>query len=235
MHLYAALDDRLLVVRAERQPEENALDGVRSTAHLAGRDLESLAASPAVPDRVFVGTVDDGLRRSSDGGQTWEAVGGFEDRVTAVTVSPHDPDVIWAGTEPSAVYRSTDGGDTWQHPQDGLEHRYVWGLAVDPGDPATVVASAASGARTAHTPSRAESSVYRKRGDSWELAMDGLPGPDGTARAVLATGTTDRELFALTNRGLFRTMDAADSWSHVGIDWPDDYRERVGRGLAVVE
>jgi hypothetical protein len=129
---------------------------------------------------------------------------------------------------------STDGGESWQHPQDGLEHRYVWGLAVDPGDPDTVVASAASGARTAHTPSRAESYVYRKRGDSWELAMDGLPEPNGTARAVLAAGAADSEVFALTNRGLFRTTDAAASWHRVGIEWPDDYREQVGRGLAVV-
>jgi photosystem II stability/assembly factor-like uncharacterized protein len=334
MHLYAALNDRLLVVRAHRQRGDDSLDGVRSSVHLAGHSLESVATSPEAPDRAFVGTVDSGLQRSTDAGDTLEPVGEFEDRVTAVTVSPHDPDVIWAGTEPSAVYRSTDGGDTWverpglaelpssdrwsfpprphthhvrwlavdphdperlyvaieagafvhttdggetwidhpegarrdnhtvrthpkapgrvysaagdgyaestdggeswQHPQDGLEHRYVWGLAVDPGDPDTVVASAASGARTAHTPSRAESYVYRKRGDSWELAMDGLPEPNGTARAVLAAGAADSEVFALTNRGLFRTTDAAASWHRVGIEWPDDYWEQVGRGLAVV-
>jgi len=120
------------------------------------------------------------------------------------------------------------------HLQDGLSHRYVWGLAVDPADPDTVVVSAASGARTAHTPSRAESYVYRKRGDTWERAMTGLPGPDGTTRAGLAPGIVGGELFALVNHGLFRTADAGDSWSCVGIEWPASYREQAGRGVAVV-
>jgi hypothetical protein len=334
MYWYAALDDRLIVGRGEcgRDGPGTAL---ATAERLAGYALECVAAAPRAPDRVFVGTVDGGLQRSTDGGDTWEPVGGFEDRVTAVTVSPHDPDVIWAGSEPSAVYRSGDGGDTWAQrqgltdlpsadrwsfpprphthhvrwlavdphdperlyvaveagaflwttdagetwedhpgaacrdnhtlathpdapgrvytaagdgyaestdagetwyqPQDGLDHRYVWGLAVDPADPDTVVVSAARGARTAHTPGRAESYVYRKRDGAWELAMDGLPDPEGTVRAVLAAGTTGGELFALTNRGLFRSTDAATSWGRVAVEWPDAYREQVGRGLAVVE
>jgi hypothetical protein len=71
-------------------------------------------------------------------------------------------------------------GDAWTHPQDGLDHRYCWSVAVDPTNPDVRLVSAASGARTAHTPSRAESYVYRKRGDDpWTLAMDGLGAPDG--------------------------------------------------------
>jgi len=334
MDCYAALDDRLLVIRdAER--DAVAPSAPESTERLVGRDLECIAASTALPDRVFVGTVESGLQRSTDGGDTWEPVGGFEDRVTAVTVSPHDPETVWAGTEPSAVYRSTDGGDTWEHrtgvtdlpsssrwsfpprphthhvrwlavdphdsgrvyvaieagafvrtidggetwedhpegarrdnhtlathpdapdrvytaagdgyaesndagvtwrqPQDGLDHRYVWGLAVDPGDPDTVVVSAASGARTAHTPRRAEAYVYRKHGDAWERAMNGLPDPAGTVRAVLESGPDAGEFLALTNRGLFHSGDGGRSWRSIGVPWKDRYREQAGRGLVVVE
>ena len=328
MHAYVALNDRLLVVRD--------LDGNPSASErLAGLNFESVAASAEQPERVFAGTVESGLQRSTDGGESWEQVGGFDDRVTAVTVSPHDPDVVWVGTEPSAVYHSEDGGETWTHrdgltdlpsvdrwsfpprphthhvrwlsvdphgpetiyvaieagafvrttdagetwephpdggrldnhtlathhdapgrvytvagdgyaesddggetwsyPQDGLEHRYVWGMAVDVEDPETVVVSAASGARTAHTPERADAYVYRRVNGGWERAMDGLPDPSGQVRAVLAQGFEGGEFVAVTNRGLFVTNDAAQTWERVDLDWPDEYETQVGRGLAVVE
>jgi len=313
---YAALSDRLLVGDGEW------------AERLTGHTLECVAADERAPERAFVGTVDAGLQRTTDGGESWDQVLDAGDRPTSVTVSPQDPDVVWAGTEPSAVYRSTDGGDswteregltdldsasrwsfpprphthhvrwiavapddpdrlyvaieagaflrspdggdtwldhpdggrydnhtlathpdapdrvyaaagdgyalstdrgeTWTDPQDGLDHRYVWSVAVHPLDPDTVVVSAATGARSAHS-TTGESYVYRTTGGAWEPAMDGLPGPDGLARAVLSTG--ERGVLALTNRGLFRSPQGAE-WERVGA-WDGSY-DQVPRGLAVV-
>ena len=313
---YAALSDRLLVG-----------DG-QWTERLVGETLDCVAADPRAPGRAFVGTVNAGLQRTADGGESWDLALDAGDRVTSVTVSPHDPTVVWAGTEPSAVYRSTDGGDnwtektgltdldsasrwsfpprphthhvrwiavapddpeqlyiaieagafvrspdggdtwldhpdggrydnhtiathpdaparvytaagdgyalstdrgeTWTYPQDGLDHRYVWSVAVHPDDPEAVVVTSARGARSAHSTS-GESYVYRTTSEGWEPAMDGLGGPDGLARPVLST---DGDGFAaLTNRGLFRS-GAGKSWERVG-SWADAY-DQVPRGLAVV-
>ncbi len=331
---YVALDDRILIVRGQRRSYCAQRTQWDSTEALFGHDIECLTASPDRPERVFVGTVDSGLKRSTDSGETWVEVGKFDDRITAVAVNPHDPNEFWIGTEPSAVYHSTDagehiekrngltdlpsasewsfpprphthhvrtiavhpedpeqiyvgieagafvrstdggeswhphpegarrdnhalathpddpqrvytaagdgyaespdGGNHWKYPQDGLGHRYVWGLAVDPGNSERVLVSAASGARSAHTPERAQSYVYRKTEHGWEQAMDGLPDPKGTVRAVLASGDSPGEFAALTNRGLFRTLDGAKSWSKLALPWPEEYDERVGRGLAMV-
>ncbi|WP_436936139.1 WD40/YVTN/BNR-like repeat-containing protein [Halovenus marina] len=333
--LYAGLDDRVLVVRGERRSHCAGNTQWDVTERLSGANIDCVDASPDRPERVFVGTVD-GLRRSEDGGETFEAVGGFSDRVTAVTVSPHDPDVVWVGTEPSAVYRSADGGrsweergdltdlpsaerwsfpprpdthhvrwlavnphdpahiyvaieagafirsvdggqtwqphpeggrrdnhtiathpddpcrvyvaagdgyaespdcgDNWTYPDAGLDHGYVWGLAVDRDDPDRVVVSAASGARRAHSAATADSYVYRKTGDSdrWARAMEGLPEPEGTTRAVLAAGSGAGEFVALTNRGIYRSHDGAARWHELDIPWPERYTDQAGRGLAVV-
>jgi hypothetical protein len=320
--LYAATDGAVL---AAHEGE----DGWRADWHRPASRNECLAADRRRPDRVFVGTVEDGLRRSRDGGETWETVADVGDRVTAATVDPHDPDAIWLGTEPSAVHRSLDGGDTWherpglaslpssdrwsfpprphthhvrwiavdrgdpdrlavaieagaflrspdagqswldhaqgarrdthtiathpdepgrlyvaagdgyaespdwgetwRYPQDGLDHRYVWSVAVEPDDPETVVVSAARGARSAHDPD-GTSFVYRRRGGAWQRDMDGLPGPDGLGRPVLASGS--RGIVAVTNHGCYRRGE--DGWERLAIDWPAARRDELPRGLAVI-
>jgi len=79
-----------------------------------------VAVDPGDPDRVYVGTFDDGLYASDDGGDTWrESWKGVADRrVMSVAVSRSHQvagvSVVYAGTEPSNLYRSEDGGKTWQ-------------------------------------------------------------------------------------------------------------------------
>ncbi|MFQ3293368.1 MAG: photosystem II stability/assembly factor-like uncharacterized protein [Halobacteriales archaeon] len=326
--IFAAMRDRLLVVTGRP-------GGWRVRTRLSEHDLECVAAPGDEPDRVLVGTFDDGLYRSTDGGMTFNRVGDWMPKsVTALAVSTTDSDVWWAGTEPSRVFRSTDGGrswmerpglgdldsaeewsfpprphthhvrwiepdatevgrlyvgieagalvrtddggetwqdrpedgrrdnhslathpdrptavwaaagdgyaesedggDTWQFPQTGLDHRYCWSVAVDPGDSDTVVMSAASGARSAHS-MPGESYVYRRDGDGpWvRIDDDELPTGDGVLRAVLATDGPG-EFYAVTNRGLFMSLDGGESWSALDVDWPEALTEMTPRGLAVV-
>jgi len=117
--LYAVMETALWVLDDGTGPGLGTTgpdDEWRVTERLTDYEPRCLAASSSDPDRVFCGTFDDGLVRSTDGGEKWEHVGGDEiesDRVTALAVSPHDSSTVWAGTEPSAVYKSTDGGDSW--------------------------------------------------------------------------------------------------------------------------
>lgn len=193
-----------------------------------------IAVNPHDPAHVYIAIESGAFVRSVDGGQTWQPHpdGGRRDNHTLATHADAACRVYAAAGDGYA--ESPDCGDTWEYPQEGLEHRYVWGLAVDPGDPETVVVSAANGASSAHSTSSGDAYVYRKSGPDtpWQVAMDGLPDSEGTVRAVLATGDAE-EFYALTNRGLFRSTDAAQSWDTLSIEWADSYRNQVGRGLAV--
>jgi photosystem II stability/assembly factor-like uncharacterized protein len=79
-----------------------------------------LAVDPGDPNRVYVGTFDDGLYATEDGGGSWREAwkGVAERRVMSVAVSRSDVvagvSVVYAGTEPSNLYRSDDGGKTWR-------------------------------------------------------------------------------------------------------------------------
>jgi photosystem II stability/assembly factor-like uncharacterized protein len=126
---------------------------------------------------------------------------------------------------------SVDGGESWETLLDGLDHRYVWSLAVDPGDPEVRVVSAASGAMAAHR--RGESYVYRKVGaDPWERVSDRLPTGDGVFRAVLARGAEAGELAAVNNHGVYRSGDGGRTWT-AAVEWPEGYTGEAPRGLVV--
>jgi photosystem II stability/assembly factor-like uncharacterized protein len=197
-----------------------------------------LEPDPHDAERWYVAIEAGALVRTDDRGETWRdrPDGARRDNHTLATHPDREGRVYTAAGDGYA--QSGDGGDTWAYPQAGLDHRYVWGLAVPRSEPDTVVVSAASGARSAHSVSTAEAYVYRTTdaGESeprWERAMDGLPDPEGTVRSVLAAGE-GATVYGLNNRGLYRSADAGGSWDRLAVEWPDEYESRTPRGLAVV-
>jgi len=113
VRLYVAMNDSLAI--AEERPEGWALD-----IALEGVQGQCVAFDPLQPERVFCGTFDQGLWRSTDAGRTWGRVseGIAHPAVTSVAVSTlergSDGGVVYAGTEPTAIFRSEDGGAHWQ-------------------------------------------------------------------------------------------------------------------------
>jgi len=101
--LYAAGGDAVTVV------EDGSID-----TGLEERGARCLAVDPEAPETLYVGTSNEGIFKSLDGGGSWDSQYGIEHpRVTAVTVSPVDG-AVYAGTEPSALFVSRDGGGSWR-------------------------------------------------------------------------------------------------------------------------
>jgi photosystem II stability/assembly factor-like uncharacterized protein len=194
-----------------------------------------LEPDPHDAERLYVGIEAGAFVLTEDAGETWrERPPGSRRDNHSLATHPEAPDRVWAAAG-DGYAESHDGGETWEHPQGGLAHRYCWSVRPDPGDPDTVVLSAASGARSAHS-LPAESHVYRREdGGDWERldAESGLPVGDGVLRAVLATGDAG-EFYACNNRGLFRSTDAGETWQEMAIPWPEELTELTCRGLAVV-
>jgi photosystem II stability/assembly factor-like uncharacterized protein len=188
-----------------------------------------IAEDPREPGRLFLAIEAGAFVRSPDGGETYDdhPEGARRDNHTIAT-HPKAPGRLFVAAG-DGYAESPDRGQTWAYPQAGLEHRYVWGLAVAPDDPDEVFVSAASGAFAAHDPD-GTAYVYRRRGDSWEQAMNGLPGPEGVGRALLASGPS--RVYAATNRGVFERRNG--SWRSLPVEWPRAREGDLPRGLAVV-
>lgn len=192
-----------------------------------------LEADPVVEGRLYAAIEAGALVRSPDRGETWldrVPTGPYDTH--GMTTHPERPDEAWVAAGDGYAH-TNDGGETWEWPEAGLDRTYCWSVALDPANPGVEVVSAASGPRAAHSPP-GESKVFRREGDSpFEEAMDGLPEPDGLLRAVLASGEAAGEIYAATNHGLYRTLDAGKSWSPLHEEWPDRLRRQAPSGLAV--
>ena len=194
---------------------------------------------PADPDRWFVGIEAGALVVTPDGGETWidRPEGARRDTHTLAT-HPDAPDRVYAAAG-DGFAESDDRGRSWQVVDRGLDHSYVWGLAVDPGDPETVLVSAASGANAAHR--RGEAYLYRRTVDTGpdagsepdagfeQLDDRAIPTGEGTYRVVLASGREIGVIWAVHNEGLYRTRDAGESFERVPADLP----ARPARALAI--
>ena len=201
-----------------------------------------ISADPAVSGRLFVCIEAGALIQSHDGGETWE------DRVDDGPLDTHTlavredtPGRLYAATGDTyfstggGYMESRDGGVSWQRLSDGIAHLYLYGLAVDPADPDTVIVSAASGARQAHSPEGAESAIYRREaGGPWRKARNGLPQPEGTIISMLAADEAEPgSFYALNNHGLYRSADAGKEWERLEVSWPDRYHHQHPHALLV--
>jgi len=201
-----------------------------------------ITLDPGSPDRLYVCIEAGALVRSSDGGRTWTdrvPDGPFDTHTLAV--HSEAPGRLYSAAGDGVMMpghgynESHDGGDTWVRPDEGIEHHYLFGLAVDPGDPETIVVSAADSPFAAHNPRSAESTVYRRGAvGPWREVREGLPGPRGTLRALLATNVEERRVFySVSNRGVHRSADGGVSWEQVMAPLPDPFAGQSPNAIVV--
>jgi photosystem II stability/assembly factor-like uncharacterized protein len=210
--------------------------------------VRAIGLDPNVTGRLYVAIEAGALVRSVDGGRTWEdrqPDGPFDTHTLGLPSQL--PGCIYSAAgdgvmRPSQGFaESRDAGDTWERPGDGLEHHYLWGLAVDPGAPDTVVVSAARGPNQAHNATAAESVIYRRAGSgsAWQRVAEGLPAERGTLATVLAANQAEAGVFyAANNHGLYRSADAGSSWERLGvldITRPEGRDTRRPASMMVVE
>jgi hypothetical protein len=186
---------------------------------------------PHVAKRLFVSIEMGGVMRSLDAGLTWEdrKPDGPRD---AHTLRMHRlaPNRLYAAAgdglmRPGNGYAESDnGGATWQQPDEGLHHHYLWGLALDPGNPDTILISAATDPGHAHDPNRAESTLYRRTaGGPWQEVCAGLPPSQGRLAAALAANESEPGVFYTgTQDGLYRSADAGRNWEPLAVVWPEN-------------
>lgn len=222
-------------------------------ASFGGRidDIEAVADDPRI---IFVGAASGGVFRSRDNGTTWDPVfdkSGGDLSIGDIAIAPSDPNIVWVGTGEAnnrqtstwgnGVYRSLDGGTTWQSM--GLrETQSIGRVVIDPHDANTVFVAAAG---HLFGPNE-ERGLYRTKdgGTTWKkvLGVDANTGVIDVAMAAdghtlfAATYERRRRAFGFVGggpgSGLWRSLDAGDTWTRLTNGLPSGNLGRIGIAIA---
>ena len=243
--LYAGTEPSAIYQSSDGGDSWHPLPGLLSVASAGGwsfpprpetHHVRQILSDPCFSGRLHVAIEAGALLRSEDGGETWRdrVPGGPRDTHT-LAAHRNAPGRLYSAAG-DGYFESLDDGDTWRRVMEGLEHGYCWSVAVSHSDPDTVLLSAATSPRAAHSKEFANSAVYRRSAhEPWRKAMDGLPDPKGRRVPVLAPGDSEPGVFYLSWEGeLYRSANSSAAWQKLMVDWAERGSPQQARDIAVV-
>ena len=184
---------------------------------------------------IMVGTVGQGVLRSTDGGESWRRVGvgqglHSDALVRVLANKPDKPELVFAGTD-KGLYRSDDAGQTWQLVDSPLSSYQVWALAIDQADPNIMFAGTGTPTPAALFRSSDAGKTWEKRPmeAAAECANVGVPRITGIA----IDPVTRRDIWVgLEVDGLRHSSDGGDTWESINgaIPNPDVHNVAVAGG-----
>ncbi len=183
---------------------------------LSGGRVFALAVMPGAEqeESVFVGTQQDGILRSDDGGRTWEGAnpGLLDLTILALAFSPDVArDHTGFAATTSGLYRTRNGGKSWREVAVPLDEPAVQCLAISP-------AFVRDGLVFAGTE---RDGLWRSDdgGTNWE-AVPGLPEGGIGAIAFSALDAETRLIAVATDGGVAFSRDGGTTWRLTGQTLP---------------
>jgi photosystem II stability/assembly factor-like uncharacterized protein len=163
----------------------------------------TLLIDPNDANTLYLGTENNDVRKSTDGGKTWMTLAALMENpftVSALARHPTDPAVLYAATE-YGMRKTIDAGMHWEEINEGIDlgayNHAASAVAVDPANPDIVYAGAAG-------------YLYRSvdAGQSWTNAGAGL-GDIGWVKQLVFDPKNPSVLYAGTAKGLWKIEEKA--------------------------
>ncbi|MBS0395565.1 MAG: sialidase, partial [Proteobacteria bacterium] len=216
---------------------------------MPAQSIGAIALDPTDPQVVWVGTgeswtrnsvsVGTGIYKSTDGGDTWTAMGlPDSERIARIIVSPKDSNVVyacvpgrlWSDSAERGLYKTQDGGKSWSLVLKGPNlSTGCASLAMDPRNPERLFAGLwdfrrkgwtfRSGGEGPKAPSGSGLFLTEDGGRTWKTldaaSAKGLPaGPWGRLDVAIAPSKPDVVYAVIegTRSALFRSDDGGRTW-----------------------
>ncbi|MBI2625713.1 hypothetical protein HYW68_01530 [Candidatus Parcubacteria bacterium] len=185
---------------------------------LAGVEATHMAISPARPPTIYLGTLGQGLWRSTSSAEDWTQVVSGQtltnrSEITALALDPANPLLFYVGVRRSGageLERTTDGGATFEAVFiPARTSTTIVGVVVDPSRPERIYIATSDGGILVSENRATTWRALRWFGSAVELAR---LAPDGTL------------WIALRSSGLFRSKDRGSTWEDMSAKIGDAIR-----------
>lgn len=188
--------------------QKSAVPSVDGSKHSIGAaSVGSLVQDPSDPQALYIGTSENGLWLSYDGGDSWRTTPQVSrGAVTSVAVDPKAKCTVYATVENKLV-KTEDCTRTWAvRYLDSAADRLTTAVAVDTYNPQLVWLGNMNG------------SLFQSQdsGMTWKLshAFDGR-----ILRIVMAANDSRRIYVALQGKGIWRTDDGGANWKDLSPNY----------------
>jgi photosystem II stability/assembly factor-like uncharacterized protein len=173
--------------------------------------VTALTVDPSDHRVIWAGIEVDGVRRSTDGGDTWSRIANIYDLdIHDIAVTVNGGTTVLTST-PGEIFASTDRGENWRglDVRDQFRLRYCRGLAQKADDPKTIFVATGDAA----VGSTGAIQRTQNGGRSWEALP--LPAEPNSPIWAFATHAADPGLIvACSHYGeLYASGNAGDSWN----------------------
>ena len=187
------------------------------------------------PDNIYVGYLDIGFLKSTDGGTSFKRskiFSQYSGTVFTIAIDPDSPNIIYAGDgwwerNSGWVVKSKDYGESWTvigNPSSGLPDGQVYSIVIDPTSPVD--------SRTLYVTSR-DHGVYKSvdGGQNWVSVSRGIGANLYVHRLVMDPNNPEILYVGIQSKGqnlgdyggIYKTTDGGESWTKANqnIELPD--------------
>src|ERR1700674_943957 len=170
----------------------------------SARRTRVLKQDPSNSAIVYAGTTE-GLWKTTDAGKTWNRVTNPDVVVNDVMVDPRNSQRVMLATDRAGVLASDDGAHSFLTSNHGYTHRYVTSILADKNAPNTIFVGVVNDRELGGV------FVSHDAGQHWLQTSKALDGRD----VFTLKQTSNGELVAGTNRGIFMLAHNASEWSPI--------------------
>lgn len=164
-----------------------------------------LSIYPRSTNIVYAATHEHGAYRSTNYGQSWQAInnGVYDQTARAIEPDPRPSSgVVFLGVfRPNGLFKSLNNGDSWSLKTNNIRHVRTYRIKINPNEKDTLYL-ATFGQGIMKSTDHGENWIYAGLGDETILDIDVRPGSYNTL------------LGATLDNGIFKTKNNGGSWSH---------------------
>ena len=191
-------------------------------------DVLSLAVNPQNGNEAYIGTKANGVFKTTDGGEKWQAIKVSDAAVTkvyAIAIDPIDSNTVFVAAlagDRGKILKSTDAGATWKDIYtEASSGSFVLALAVDSAGSGKIFGGT-TGKQIIFSDNGGDSwqSLYQAQGEVFKIAIDSM--------------NSNLAYFAVNQSGLLRTRDGGKNFDNLGDKNISNGQQQFGNPTAIV-